>query len=40
MAEIFIPLHPRRVEQFTLPTVTQWNRVEGRPRTAAFDRSL
>ncbi len=40
MAEIFIPFHPRRVEQFTLPTVTQWNRVEGRPRTAAFDRSL
>ena len=27
------------IEWFQLPTVTQWNRVEGRPRTAAFDRA-
>jgi hypothetical protein len=40
MADIFIPRHPGRIEQFTFPTVTQWNRVEGRPRTVEFDRSL
>lgn len=40
MAEILIPRDPRRIEGFLFPTVTQWNRVEGRPRTVEFDRSL
>ncbi len=30
----------RELAAMTIPSVTQWNRVEGRPRTAAFDRAL
>jgi hypothetical protein len=30
----------RELTTMTIPSVTQWNRVEGRPRTEAFDRAL
>ena len=30
----------RELAAMTIPSVTQWNRVEGRPRTAAFDQAL
>src|SRR5687767_13171892 len=41
MAEIRILDNlPRALAEMQLPSVTQWNRLEGRPRTQAFDRSL
>ena len=30
----------RELAAMTIPSVTQWNRVEGRPRTTAFDQAL
>jgi len=30
----------RELTAMTIPSVTQWNRVEGRPRTTAFDQAL
>lgn len=41
MAELHIVADlPTTLNRMFLPTVTQWNRVEGRPRTQDFDRSL
>src|SRR5262245_2203085 len=41
MADVRIPTDMRQVlAEMILPTVTQWNRVEGRPRTQLFDRAL
>lgn len=41
MANVRIPNDLHMVmARALLPTVTQWNRVEGRPRTAKFDRSM
>jgi hypothetical protein len=41
MAEIrIIEDLPRALDTMRTPTVIQWNRLEGRPRTQAFDRSL
>jgi hypothetical protein len=41
MANVRIPTDLHMVmARALLPTVTQWNRVEGRPRTAKFDRSM
>ena len=41
MADIRIPRDINvAMARFALPTVTQWNRVEGRPRTVKFDRSM
>lgn len=31
---------PRALREMLIPSVTQWNRVEGRPRTQLFDRAL
>jgi hypothetical protein len=41
MAEVRLPADMRRVlTEMALPSVTQWNRVEGRPRAQLFDRAL
>ncbi|MBF6222796.1 hypothetical protein IU479_32440 [Nocardia abscessus] len=41
MADIRIPTDLKvALERALLPTLTQWNRLEGRPRTAIFDRSV
>jgi hypothetical protein len=41
MADVRIPHDMRRtLAEMVLPSVTQWNRVEGRPRTVLFDRAL
>lgn len=41
MVDVLIPTDMRRaLLEMALPSVTQFNRVEGRPRTALFDRAL
>jgi len=41
MADLTILTNMRReLAAMTIPSVTQWNRVEGRPRTEAFDEAL
>jgi hypothetical protein len=41
MADLKILTNLRReLTAMTIPSVTQWNRVEGRPRTTAFDQAL
>ena len=41
MVDVRIPTDLRRaLAEMSLPSVTQWNRLEGRPRTQLFDRAL